>query len=219
MSLRTPDLFALRSNRSGVGLTETIPLDTHALQIDALRHHPAMPQSEQTRWFVEEVQPHEPMLRSFLRKEFPALSDLDDVVQESHLRVLKAREEGRISSVKAYLFTTARNYARQFFRRRKFLSAVPASELTEVSVHEGVENVVETVTARQDLALVTAAIDRLPGRCREVVMLRVLHGLPHKEIATQLGLSEQTVRVHVMRGMRKCAVFLREKSDENGGRP
>jgi RNA polymerase sigma-70 factor (ECF subfamily) len=177
-----------------------------------------MPPSEQARWFAEEVQPHEPMLRAFLRKEFPALSDVDDVVQESHLRVLKARELGKIASVKAYLFATARNCALQFFRRRKHLSELSVSELPELAVLESSHNVVETVSARQDLALVTDAIDTLPGRCREIVVLRALHGLSHKEIAARLGLSEQTVRVQVMRGMRKCAQFLREADVMKEGR-
>jgi hypothetical protein len=37
--------------------------------------------SEHARWFAEEVQPHEPSLRSYLRNTFPALPDVDDVVQ------------------------------------------------------------------------------------------------------------------------------------------
>ena len=82
------------------------------------------PQFEQTRWFTREVQPHEPLLRAYLRKPFPTLHDFDDVVQESHLRLLRAREQGRIESAKAYLFAVARNVARgmktcaEFLRQR-----------------------------------------------------------------------------------------------------
>ncbi len=43
------------------------------------------------------------------------------------------------------------------------------------------------------------------------MILRALRGLSHKEIAEKLRLSEQTVRVQVARGMKKCAQFLRDR--------
>jgi len=74
---------------------------------------PSVPAAHaEARWFSEEVQPHEPMLRAYLQKRFPALADVDDVVQEAHLRLLEARRTSVIASAKAYLFTIARNVAR-----------------------------------------------------------------------------------------------------------
>ena len=63
------------------------------------------------RWFAEEVQPHQGELHAFLHTRFPALTETDDLVQESYARLIRAREAGRISYVKAFLFTTARNLA------------------------------------------------------------------------------------------------------------
>ena len=42
------------------------------------------------QWFVENVQPHESRLRSYLHSSFPQMGEVDDVVQESFLRVWKA---------------------------------------------------------------------------------------------------------------------------------
>jgi hypothetical protein len=53
--------------------------------------------SDQARWFREEVQPHERSLRSYLRDLFPTLPDIDDLVQESCARLIRAKETGRIS--------------------------------------------------------------------------------------------------------------------------
>ena len=44
-----------------------------------------------TSWFAEEVQPHESSLRSYLRSVFPSLPDIDDLVQESYARLLRAK--------------------------------------------------------------------------------------------------------------------------------
>jgi hypothetical protein len=70
---------------------------------------PAVSMSNPSKWFADEVQPHESSLRSYLRNVFPSLPDVDDLVQESYARLIRAREAGRVSYVKAFLFTTARN--------------------------------------------------------------------------------------------------------------
>jgi|GEM_PF-6457756 len=49
------------------------------------------PKTDQARWFAEEVHPHESSLRAYLRGAFPSVRDVDDVVQESFLRIWGAR--------------------------------------------------------------------------------------------------------------------------------
>ena len=44
------------------------------------------PDSELGQWFATHVQPHEPVLRAWLRSRFRTEDDLDDLVQESYLR-------------------------------------------------------------------------------------------------------------------------------------
>lgn len=175
-------------------------------------------QAEQSRWFKAEVHPHEPALRAWLQRQYPTLSEVDDVVQESYLKLLSARERGSISSAKAYLFAIARNAALSFFRKRHHISIETAQDLEFANGGGASGDVVEAVSARQEFMLATEAIDALPARCREIVILRVVHGLPHKEIGRRLGLAEQTVRVQVARGMKKCADFLRERGVDGKGR-
>ena len=68
----------------------------------------------------EHVHPHEPALRAYLSKRFPALPDHDDLVQETYARILRVDDPGRLTHPKAFLFTTARNVAIDLFRRRGF---------------------------------------------------------------------------------------------------
>jgi RNA polymerase sigma-70 factor (ECF subfamily) len=164
---------------------------------------------DQTRWFAEEVQPHEPALRAYLRSRFPDVTDVDDLVQESYVRVLNAQKAGPIASAKAYLFTTARNAALTILRRPKIFSEKPVTDFAVLSVPQEGPDAAEIVSTNQEVALLTDAIDALPARCREIFILRKLHGISQKEIAARLGLSEQTVQVQIARGARKCADFLR----------
>jgi RNA polymerase sigma factor (sigma-70 family) len=168
-------------------------------------------ESESRTWFFEEVQPHEPALRAYLQRRFPRGVEVDDLVQESYLRLLQARQTTRIDSAKAYLFTTARNLALAIFRRPKIFAPIELTESLASRIVEEGPDVVEQVSTQQETALLLDAIDALPGRCREVFILRKLRGLPQKAIAARLGLSEQTVQVHIGRGTRKCAEFLRRR--------
>ena len=58
------------------------------------------------------------------------------------------------------------------------------------------------LTARDELRQVQAALDRMPERRREIVMLRKLEGLSQKEIAARLGVSVSTVEKQLADGMR-----------------
>ena len=168
------------------------------------------PHPDQTRWFAEEVQPHEPDLRSWLHRRFPEARDIDDVVQESYVRLLRARESTPVASARAYLFATARNVALAIFRRPKIFSTYPVTDSAVLRIVQEGEDVAELVSMRQEVALLLEAIDALPHRCREIFILRKLQGVPQRQIAEQLRLSEQTVQVQVARGAKRCVQFLRQ---------
>lgn len=166
------------------------------------------PVGDKTRWFSEELQPHEPALRAYLRRKFPALEDVDDFVQESFLKTYLAHKEGRLTSVRGFLFHVARNSVVSFFRNQKFISSVPVSELVPPCQLKADADVVESVCSKDELELITAAMADLPERCRQIVMLRVLRGMSSADVARELGVAEATVRVQLARGMKRCSEFL-----------
>jgi len=168
--------------------------------------------AEDARWFAEEVQSHEPALRSFLRRLVASLSDVDDLVQECYLRVMKAKTRAPIRSTKAFLFTTARNAAHDLRRRRAVSDPIPFVETDGASVlMDERDGVVDSVCRQQELALLAEAIRTLPKRCHQVFLLRKIQLLPQKEIARRLGISESTVETLVARGVASCAEFLRRR--------
>ncbi len=154
------------------------------------------------------MQPHESSLRSYLRNVFPSLPDIDDLVQESYARLIRAREAGRVSYAKAFLFTTARNAALDFIRRRKVVAIDGVADLEELPVIEERANVTEAINRQQELELLAEAVRALPQRCCQVMTLRLLYGMPQKEIAAELRISEHTVKAQLAKGMRRCAEYL-----------
>ena len=170
-----------------------------------------MPPSEQARWFTEEVQPHEPALRAYLQARFPTLEEHDDIVQETYTRLFRAQVSGGVRYPKAFLFTAARNVAFDLFRRRGTKPTEAVTDLVELTVLEDRPGVGEQLDQSYELEVLADAVRALPDRCRQVIMLRYLDGLAYKEIAGQLGISAETVKVHMAKGMRRCAAFFAER--------
>ena len=170
------------------------------------------PQTEQKQWFAREVQPHEHALRTWLRRNHPTLGqELDDIVQESYLRLIRAKSAGPIHCARTYLFGIARYVALGIHRKQKNICFTPVNELPESNTIVSNDDVVAMVTHNQELALTAEAIKRLPDRCREVVTLHTIEGLSYREIAVRLGLAEETVRVQMARAVKKCIALLRER--------
>jgi RNA polymerase sigma factor (sigma-70 family) len=170
---------------------------------------PVSPSTAADTWLPAKLQEHEPAVRGYLKNRFPSL-DSDDVVQESYLRILRAKSAPRFETIKGYFFTVARNTANTIFRRQRLYSATPLDELPAGAV---IEEGHDSARFKERRELVAAAIDSLPGRCREVLQLALTEGLPAPAIAERLGIAEATVRVQIAKGIRKCTDYLEERGD------
>lgn len=167
------------------------------------------PPTEQARWFAEEVQPHDASLRSYVRGAFPTVHDVEDVVQESYLRIWRAKAQRPIGATKSFLFQIARHLAIDFVRRERISPLTRLPDRAAETVLDERPGVAEAACTRDELSLLARAIDELPARCRQVMILRQIEGLPQKEIAARLGLSELTVQTHVVHGLRRLEAFFR----------
>lgn len=174
--------------------------------------------SEQSRWFEEHVQPHEAMLRAWLRSRFHSEADVDDVIQEAYVRLLRKREETEVVSAKAFLFAVARNLALDRLRHRQVSRTEPLAESEAWSVLEEGDGIPETIAHHQELELLTEAIQSLPDRCRQIFTLRKVYGLSQPEIAERLGVSENTVSAQLTIGVKKCMAFMLRCRREREGR-
>jgi RNA polymerase sigma factor (sigma-70 family) len=163
----------------------------------------------QTRWFAEEVHPHDSSLKAYLRRAFPTVHDVDDVVQESYLRVWKRHAARPIESVKSFLFTVAKHVALGSLRRAK---RSPISDVTDFAAGRIIDDspdAAEMVCTREEIEILFAAVSTLSARTRDVYLLRKFEALSQQEIATRLGIAPHTVEVHIGRANRHCATFLR----------
>lgn len=162
--------------------------------------HEHLPALSLSKWFAEEVHPHGPQLKAYVHRAFPAVRDVDDVVQECYFRIWKARAVHPIRSARAFLFRIARNIAFDLARRRSLTSIEALGESERLSVVDDKPNATEALTTAERVAILSDALDALPPRRREMVILCKLQGQSHGAVAARFGISEKTVAEHLYRG-------------------
>jgi len=163
--------------------------------------------SELSDWFTTELEPHESMLRAWLRSRFSNERDLDDIIQEAYARVLEARKATEIGSPKAFLFATARNLALGRIRIMSSRRELSLADIDVLGVLDESEDVSQAISRSEELELLTEAIQSLPTRCRQIITLRKIYGMSQKDIAKELGISVHTVESQGTIGMRKLTEF------------
>ena len=188
--------------------------ETIASELDALRSGDETAFAELVRRY------HAPLLRfalSYVKDREAA----EDVVQEAWLTCLKNldRFEGR-STLKTWIFGIAMNIARS--RRRKESRILPFASLWRRDPSDSRSPTVEprrfgedgmwlarpdpwsnlpesTILGRETLDRVKAAIDELPAKQREVIILRDVAGLDGAEVSSMLEISPENERVRLHR--------------------
>lgn len=153
-------------------------------------------------WLAQNILPHEPAVRNWLRKARHAEPDIDDIVQETYARLVSSVSPDAVRNPRAYMFRTAHSVVADRFRRK---SVVSISDMSEI---DGLGAAVETLTpedhvgARNDLAVLSAMIADLPDKTRRVFMLSRVSGLSQKAVAARTGIPESTVEKHIAKAFR-----------------
>jgi RNA polymerase sigma factor (sigma-70 family) len=180
-----------------------------------LRHAGAhMPTDQVKRWFVREVLPLETILMRFLNRNWRNKTEIEDFRQEVYAQVLAAAELKIPERAKPFVLSTARNLLIDRIRREHIVSIEAVADLDVLGLAADEPGPDRSVIARDVLRKLQAALNRLPPRCREAVILKRIEGLSRREIAQRMDIAEQTVADHVAHGMRVLADTL---YDERAG--
>lgn len=117
--------------------------------------------------------------------------DADDVLQETFVRLARAREKlSQVDNLMAYVFQIARNEAARLATRnarRQENQARLAAEMLFVEADD------RDARRRETADLVAVGLDRLDADHREVIELKTYAGLTFAEIAEVTGLPQGTV--------------------------
>jgi RNA polymerase sigma-70 factor (ECF subfamily) len=165
---------------------------------------------ERHEWFLNQIFRHRAALYRYLRKFTSGSEDIDDLVQETYMRVFGLPDYHAVDSPKALVFKIAHNLAVERARRQKSQATDSIADLDLSNVSSTEAPADQQIDARRRFESFCAAIDRLPPVCRRVFVLRKVYRLSHNEIATVLGMSHSTIEKHVAKGLLRCRDYLRE---------
>ena len=121
----------------------------------------------------------------------------DDITSETFVRAWIGQGKIREATVKAYLFTIARNLYRDNLRRNR-----RNTELEE-SIPDESPNLTDRTEHKAELAAVMKALQELPEIDRAVLLMRAQEEMPYEEIAQALELPVTTIKVKVHRARLK----------------
>lgn len=147
------------------------------------------PNNRFAQWFREWRKP----VRHWLsrRAAVPA-AELDDLAQEVFLRLLRYSEKTAVENPLGYLLRIAGNVASEWRERARVSRPHEQGWLDELLIEPDQEPQNSVSQARTDES-VQEAVDRLPRRQRDVLLLRVNEGLTYKQIADRLNLTPRVV--------------------------
>jgi RNA polymerase sigma-70 factor (ECF subfamily) len=148
------------------------------------------------------------MLTGFLQRNRCSAAEVADLSQETFARIYEAAQRERPLLAKPFLFQIARNLMIDHLRKQNVVSLETMADFEWVNLPDDKPSSERQTAARQELALLQAALDELPPRCRQIVMMQRVDGLSQKDIAQQLGISVETVQTQLAKGMRLLAQAL-----------
>jgi RNA polymerase sigma factor (sigma-70 family) len=123
----------------------------------------------------------------------------EDIVQEAFLKL--ARHAGRIEAedrAPAYLRSIVLNLARDHNRRGLVSLRHRSTRGREIDVGDDAADI---LVASEEHARVLEAVRRLPNRQRDCIALRYFEDCPIDVIASTLGVSANSVKTHLQRGL------------------
>jgi len=154
-------------------------------------------------------------LQRFLRRKVRESSDVEEISQEAFLRLHQASGEQHLTNPRAFLFRTALNLVIDRFRsaRLRFREVDHADAEHEPALQtEGLE---QTVSQREWLSELSAVIQELPPKCRQVFVMHKIEQMSHAEIAKELNITVRTVEYHMTKAFLYCRKKLQHFAPES----
>ena len=157
-----------------------------------------------------------PMLFGYATRVLGDRAEAEDVVQDTMMRLWKIAPEWRQGEAKVstWAYRVMVNLCTDRLRRRKTRAQVPLDEVAEPPADLASAVEVMTEAARADA--LNAALEALPERQRQAVILRHLEGFSNPEIARIMDIGVEAVESLTARGKRALKAALQGRKGELG---
>lgn len=146
--------------------------------------------------------------------------EVEDIVQETYVRICRVEPKEAIREPSAYVFRTARNLALDHVKRAESrltaganIDELPAEDFLLPSAMDPTH---AQVASDEEFALFCEAVRSLPRQCRRAFVLKKVYGYTLKEIMAEMNLGQPTVETHIINGTKRCVQYMRDRQEGRG---
>ncbi|MFD1330640.1 RNA polymerase sigma factor [Methylopila musalis] len=154
-------------------------------------------------------------LKRMLMRRGMSAQSAADAVQDAFIKLLRS-PTADVRDLRGYLRRTTETAAVDLYRDERRVARIvdPAAVLDE-AVADPTPLADSALIAGQELADLAAALNDLPPRTREVLVLHKFEGLSYQEIAERLGIARNTVMVHMVKALGRLKASMRENNSRS----
>lgn len=164
-------------------------------------------QQEQTSSTGESIGaflPYVPIATRYAARKVAA-NEVDDIIHDSLVRILAARSDAKIQHPKAYLMMVVKTVIVDHLRHDTTTRRNDHCELTDPLHPVDAINPCRILMGRQELDRLTAKLNALPARSREMLLAVRVEGLSIRETAERFGVCVSTVEKQLSRTLARLA--------------
>lgn len=144
--------------------------------------------------------------------------EVEDIVQETYVRVCQSKNRKAIREPRSFLFRTAQNLALDHMKKAETRLTSTSDLLDEMIFtpdDKSEDATYEQFASDEKFAQFCEAVRQLPQQCRRAFVLKKVYGRTQKEIARTMNISENVVENYIALGMKRCEITLAELRGEN----
>ena len=139
--------------------------------------------------------------------------EVEDIVQETYVRVCQIENKDTIREPHSFMFRTARNLALDYLKRAETCLTSGVDAIDEIELLNDTrltDTTYSEASSDEEFSQFCDAVRHLPQQCRRAFVLKKVYGYSLREIAADMGLQESTVRNYIITGSKKCMQYRRD---------
>ncbi|MCT2529650.1 sigma-70 family RNA polymerase sigma factor [SAR92 clade bacterium H921] len=143
--------------------------------------------------------------------------DVEDIIQETYVRMCKVENKTLIKDSESFMFRTARNLALDYLKRAETRLTSGVDDVDEILLEE-YDPTFGQIASDEEFGLFCAAIRELPKQSQRAFILKKVYGYSLKEIMLEMDLGQPTVESHIVSATKKCVQYMRNHNVELSGK-
>ncbi len=143
-------------------------------------------------------------LRRFLTGRVRCAVTAEDLMQETYVRLQRIEQPHLIQDLRTYMFRIASNLATDHLRAQGRRSELIDHGADCLSIEDTRSTPDHMLLAKEELEIVTVALQDLSPLCQQIFLLNRFEGMKHSVIAARLAISRSTVEKNIARALNHC---------------